>query len=151
MKFRHVMVWSLASVLLGGAVGAQTKTASVEQTIAAQEQKWLESQRTNNTALLEPLLADKVVETTTEGKLLVGKATVVADAKATTWSSADYTDVKVWVFGDDTAIATGLFTGKGKDAAGKAIEEHVRFTDTWVKMSSGQWLCVATHDSTIKK
>jgi len=112
-------------------------------------QQWLKSQQTNNAELLAPLLADKVVETTGNGKVLSGKDAVLADAKSDTWSSVDYTDLKVTVFGH-TAIATGMFTGKGKDATGKPLDEQVRFTDTWVKMD-GKWLCVASQDSAIKK
>jgi ketosteroid isomerase-like protein len=54
------------------------------------------------------------------------------------------------VFGH-TAIATGTFAGKGKDAAGKPLDVQVRFTDTWVQMAGGKWLCVATHESLLKK
>ena len=65
------------------------------------------------------------------------------------WSSAEYADVKVTVFGD-TAIATGGFNGKGTDEAGKPLEVHERWTDTWLKMPGGQWQCVASHASPIK-
>jgi len=56
--------------------------------------------------------------------------------------------LKVVVYGD-TAIATGGFKAKGTDAAGKPMDIHERWTDTWVKMPSGKWQCVATHGSTI--
>ena len=147
----RTLTWGLlASLLLANAAWADAdKAGGAEQTVAGLEQKWLQSQRTNNIALLEPLLADNVVETTDEGKLLSGKEAVLADAKSEVWSSASYADLKVTVF-DHTAIATGTFTGKGKDAAGKPIDARVRFTDTWVKTASGKWLCVATQDSPIK-
>jgi ketosteroid isomerase-like protein len=146
------MIWGLlASVMIVSAASAQTATAgAAEQAVTAAELQWLKSQQTNNVDLLAPLLADKVVETSGEGKVFVGKDAVLADAKSETWSSVDYTDLKVTVFGN-TAIATGTFVGKGKDAAGKPLDERVRFTDTWVKMAGGKWLCVATQDSPIKK
>ena len=75
-----------------------------------------------------PLLADKVVETDSEGKVFAGKDAVLADAKSITWSSAEYPDLKVTVFGH-TAIATGTFTGKGTDAAHKSRDLRDRFTD----------------------
>jgi ketosteroid isomerase-like protein len=53
------------------------------------------------------------------------------------------------VFGD-TAIATGTFIGKGTSGAGEPLDERERFTDTWVKMADGKWLCVATHTSPLK-
>ena len=149
MKTRNLALAVLGSMLLVGSVWAQaSKSAAVEQAVAALEQKWLQSQRTNNPELLVPLLADDVMDTSSEGKLIVGKAAVIADSKSTKWSSADYSDLKVTVHGD-TAIATGIITGKGT-AAGKPIDSHDRFTDTWVKMPGGQWQCVATQVSAIK-
>ena len=151
MKIRNLSLCLLGSLLLASAVWAQTsKAGGTEQVIVALEQKWLQSQQTNNTDLLAPLLADNVVETDSHGKVYAGKAAVLADAKSTKWSTVDYIDLKVTVFGD-TAIATGGFKGKGTDAAGKPLDENDRFTDTWVKMPSGQWLCVATQASPVKK
>jgi uncharacterized protein (TIGR02246 family) len=135
-------------VLIVGAAAQAAPAGTAEQAVTAAEHQWLKSQQTNNVELLAPLLADKVVETTDEGKVRVGKDAVLAAAKADKWSSAEYTDLKVTVFGD-TAIATGTFTGKGTDAAGKPIDARVRFTDTWV-MANGKWLCVATQDSPLK-
>jgi len=33
---------------------------------------------------------------------------------------------------------TGAFNGRGTDASGKPVEEHERWTDTWVKMPNGE-------------
>jgi ketosteroid isomerase-like protein len=140
----------VSAAAIGNAAYAQAaKAASAEQAVLAQEQKWLESQKTNNTALLEPLVADDMVDTMTDGRLLMGKAAVVKDAKSVKWSSAEYTDMKSTLHGD-TAIVTGIFNGKGTDMAGKPVNVHERFTDTWVKMPDGKWLCVASHGSDIK-
>jgi ketosteroid isomerase-like protein len=132
--------------------GVPTQVAAAgadDQAVLAAEHQWLKSQQTNNVELVAPLLADKVIETTEEGKVFAGRDAVLADAKSETWSSAEYTDLKVTVF-DHTAIATGTFTGKGRGAAGKPLDIRVRFTDTWVKMANGKWQCVATHDSLLK-
>jgi ketosteroid isomerase-like protein len=150
MSTRSLIWGSLAFVTMVIGVAAQAATAgAAEQAVTAAEHQWLKSQQTNNVELLAPLLADKVVETSTDGKVFAGKDAVLADAKSDTWSSVDYTDLKVTVFGH-TAIATGTFVGKGKDATGKALDERVRFTDTWVKMD-GKWLCVATQTTPLKK
>lgn len=90
------------------------------------------------------------LQTNNVGRRCCGKDAVLADAKSETWSSAEYTDLKVTLFGR-TAIATGTFIGKGANAAGKPLDVRVRFTDTWVKMANGKWLCVATQDSLLKK
>ena len=146
---KRSLIWgSLALVMIVSGAAAQAAAADLaEQAVTAAENQWLKSQQTNNVELLAPLLADKVVETTEEGKVYAGKTAVLAAAKSDTWSSAEYTDLKVTVFGH-TAIATGTFTGKGTNA-GKPVDVRVRFTDTWV-MANGKWLCVATHDSLLK-
>jgi len=144
------LIWGALALLLVAGAGQVAMAGADEEAVTAAEQQWLKSQQTNNPALLAPLLADNVMETTDEGMLLAGKDAVLADAKSEVWNSAAYTDLKVTVFNGHTAIATGTFTGKGKDAAGKPVDARVRFTDTWVKTASGKWLCVATQDSPIK-
>ena len=121
---------------------------AAEEAVTAAEHQWMKAQQTNNAELLAPLLADKVVDTDHDGKVFAGKDAVLADAKSTSCSSMDYTDLKVTVFGD-TAIATGTYVGKGT-AAGKAFDLRGRFTDTWV-MANGKWQCVASHSSLLKK
>lgn len=138
---------ALLSLVSAACSQAQT-TAGTEKAIVALEEQWLQSQKTNNPDLVAPLLADKFVNTATDGKVM-NKAETLATAKATKYASAEYEDVKVTVFGD-TAIATGGFKAKGTDASGKTMDTHERWTDTWVKMPSGKWQCVATHGSTIK-
>jgi uncharacterized protein (TIGR02246 family) len=140
----------LGMVVMTGPVFAQAAMATgAEQAVAALEKKWLQSQKTNDASLLEPLLADNIVDTSTDGKLITGKAAVMADAKTVKWASAEYENVQVTMHGD-AAVVTAIFTGKGTDTAGKPVNVHERFTDTWVKSADGHWLCVATHGSTIK-
>jgi len=143
-------MWCLISLLsLGSAAWLQAQQiGGTEKAVAALEQQWLQSQKTNNPDLAAPLLADKIVVTMSNGKVM-NKAELLADAKATKYVSAEYEDVKVTVFGD-TAIATGGFKAKGTDASGKPFDTNERFTDTWVKMPNGKWQCVATHESPLK-
>ena len=149
MNTRNLVRGSLVFVIMvSGAAAQAATTGTSEEAVTAAEHQWLKSQQTNNVEVLASLLADKVVETTEEGKVHAGKDAVLAAAKSNKWSSAEYTDLKVTVFGD-TAIATGTFAGRGTDAAGKPIDARVRFTDTWV-MANGKWLCVATQDSPLK-
>jgi ketosteroid isomerase-like protein len=147
MITKNLLWGSLTLVLMvSGAAGQNATGGADEKAVTANELQWLKSQQTNNTELEAPLLADKVIETTEDNKVIVGKEAVLADAKGSTWTSADYSDLKVTLF-EHTAIATGTFAGKGKDSAGKPIDSKGRFTDTWVKMANGKWLCVATHYS----
>ncbi len=147
---KKTLMWCLIGLLsLGSAARSQAQqTGATEKAVAALEEQWLQSQKTNNPDLVAPLLADKFVNTSIEGKVS-NKAETLANAKATKYVSADYEDVKVTVFGD-TAIATGVFKATGTDASGKPMDTHERWTDTWVKMPGGKWQCVATHGSTIK-
>jgi ketosteroid isomerase-like protein len=144
------LMWCLIGLLsLGSAARSQAQTnGATEKAVAALEQQWLQSQKTNNPDLVAPLLADKFIGTGVDGKL-TDRAQLLANAKATKYDSMEYEDVKVSVFGD-TAIATGASKAKGTDELGKPIDEHVRWTDTWVKMPSGKWQCVASHVSPIK-
>jgi uncharacterized protein (TIGR02246 family) len=147
---KRTSMWCLIGLLSFGNVAwsqAQT-TGGTEKAVAALEQQWLQSQKTNNPDLVAPLLADKFINTGSDGKV-TDKAQMLADAKATKYDSVDYSDLKVTVFGD-TAIATGLFTAKGTDPSGKSLDNRERFTDTWVKMPNGKWQCVASHGSPVK-
>ena len=146
---RNWILCLIGLLLVGSAAWLQAQTTGgTEKAVAALEQQWLQSQKTNNADLVAPLLADKFVSTGSDGKVS-GKAETLANAKATKYDSAEYEDVKVTAFGD-TAIATGGFTSKGTDASGKPMNAHERWTDTWVKMPNGQWQCVASHVSSVK-
>jgi ketosteroid isomerase-like protein len=147
---KRSLTWSvLGLVVFASAVWSQAQeTAGTEQAVAALEQKWLQSQKTNNPDLVAPLLADKFINTAIDGKV-TNKAESLANAKAIKYDSVAYDDLKVTVFGD-TAIATGTFKAKGTDASGKPLDALERFTDTWVKMSNGKWQCVASQGSPVK-
>jgi ketosteroid isomerase-like protein len=141
-------IWIGCLLALLSAVGvAWSQTGGTEKAVAALEQQWLQGQKTNNPDLIAPLLAEKIVVTEASGEVH-DKAATLALYKKTKWDSADYTDVKVTVFGN-TAIATGGFQGKGTDAAGKPFDNKERWTDTWVKMASGKWQCVASQATPI--
>ena len=144
-------MWCLIGLLsLVSAAWSQDKKDSggTEKAVAALEQQWLQSQKTNNPDLVAPLLADKFMMTGNDGKV-TGKAELLATAKATKYESVEYDDVKVAVFGD-TAIARGGFKATGTDASGKPLDIHERWTDTWVKMPNGQWQCVASQATSVK-
>ena len=146
---RTWMLCLIGLLSLGSAAWSQAQTpVGTEKAVAALEQQWLESQKTNNPDLVAPLLADKFVNTAMDGKV-TGKAEMLATSKATKYDSVEYNDLKVTVFGD-TAIATGTFIAKGTDPSGKPLDTRERFTDTWVKMPNGKWQCVASQGSSVK-
>lgn len=141
--------WSQEEKASKPAVTVRIGSGDTEKAVAALEQQWLQSEKTNNPDLIAPLLADKFVNTDDDGKVS-GKAATLAEAKATKFESVSYGDVKVTAYNFNTAIATGDFTAKGIDPSGKPMDVHERFTDTWVRMPNGKWQCVASHQSLIK-
>ena len=147
---KKTLIWCFLGLLslVSAAWSQAQQTGGTEKAVAALEQQWLQAQKTNNPDLLAPLLADKFVITGSDGKVRT-KTESLAEEKATKYVSAEYEDMKVTVFGD-TAIATSVFNAKGTDESGKPFDRHQRWTDTWVKMPSGKWQCVASHGSTIK-
>ena len=148
MTVRKSWIWcGLVLLSMAGVTWSQTDGGAAKA-VEALEHQWLQSQKTNNPDLVAPLLADKFVGTGVDGKFN-NRTEELADEKATKYTSVDYEDVKVTVFGN-TAIATGATRAKGTDASGKPLDEHVRWTDTWVKMPSGKWQCVASQVSPIK-
>lgn len=125
---------------------SQISAATTETAVAALENQWAQAQRTNNVAMVAPLLADNFVQTSGDGKVTTSKAAALATAKAEKFTSMEYIDLKVYAFGD-TAVAIAGFHAKGTDASGKAFDETGRFTDTWTRTSSGKWKCVASQDA----
>ncbi|HEV2717545.1 MAG TPA: nuclear transport factor 2 family protein, partial [Terriglobales bacterium] len=94
--------WCLIGLLLlGNAAWAKDKAADgdTEKAVAALEQQWLQSQKTNNPDLIASLLADKFINTGSDGKV-TSKSESLANAKATKYDSVDYANLKVTVFGD---------------------------------------------------
>lgn len=147
----YARVWCLVGLLsLAGAAWpqAQQATSGAEKAVTALENQWVQSQKTNNPDLAAPLLADKFVYTGPDGKVS-NKAETLADAKATKWTSVEYANMQMTVFGN-TVIATGEYKGKGTDASGKPFNDYTHWTDTWVKMPNGKWQCVASQDSPVK-
>lgn len=128
---------------------AQQSNDEAEKAFLALEKQWMQSQKTNNPDLLAPLLADKFVYTSTDGKVR-NKAEVLAGEKATKYSSVEYPELKVTVFGD-TAIATIVSKSQFSDESGKPAKSHSRWTDTWVRMPDGNWQFVASHGSNIER
>jgi ketosteroid isomerase-like protein len=146
---KRIFVWSVVAVL-SLMVAAQAKDdmgGGIEKAVAGLEQKWIDAVKAGNPDLLAPLLADKFVNTSAEGKVTWKKETL-ATVKSSKWDKNEISDVKVTVFGN-TAIATGEWAGKGT-VDGKPLDTHERWTDTWIKMPSGKWQCVASHGSTVK-
>jgi len=146
-KIPSAIIWvTLLPMPIG--VQAHQTNASAQQTVAALEQTWLISSRTNNPDLIAPLLSERLVSTSSNGKV-TDKAAALSDVKNYKWTSLENSDLRVSVF-DNTAIATFTVDGVGVNPSGTPITEHERWTDTWLKNSKGKWQCIASHASEIK-
>jgi ketosteroid isomerase-like protein len=140
----------IAMLSLGTATASHAQTAGVPagQAVRELENQWLASEKTNNPDMIVGLFGDKYIATGPDGKL-EDKAQTLADARARNWTSAEYEDVKVHPYGD-AVIVTGGYKGTGTES-GKPFAEHLRWTDTWVKMPEGKWQLVASHYSAVKE
>lgn len=147
---KNSLVWFLLGCfLMVSAASSQAQTTgATEKAVAALEEQWAQAQNTNNPDLLEPLLGDKFVSTSFDGKV-TGKAEALAEVKSFVKNSAANSEMKVIVYGD-AAIAMGIWRAKMKDPSGKVVDLNVRWTDTWLKMPNGKWQCVASHGSPAK-
>src|SRR6266478_986667 len=134
---------------LGSVASSQAQqTGGIEKAVAALEETWLQAINTDSPDLLAPLLADKFVSTSPEGKV-TGKAEALLEVKTFEKNSGANSGMNVFVYGD-TAIAIGILKAKMKDPSGKIVDLNLQWSDTWVKMANGKWQCVASHASLIK-
>src|SRR5260370_38749170 len=137
------MLCLIGVLLLAGAARSQAQiNGGTEKAVAALEEQWLQAQKTNNADLLAPLLADKFVNTGSDGKV-TGRAETLGELKTMKWNSADYADLKGTVFGD-TAIAAGGCKGNGTDATGKAFELGILWGGTRVTIANWKWELIAS-------
>ena len=120
----------------------------VEKALIDLEHQWVKATSASNGAALAPLLAADFVSIQSDGTMQP-KAIYVANASKGKWQVNEVSDMKVQVHGD-SAVVTGVWTGKGTDGTGKAFDGRERFADTWVKMSDGKWQCIVSAGVTIK-
>ena len=141
------MLMCFTVVLMALAVQAQMG-GGVEKAIAGLEQQWTAAGKMSNADAVAPLLADNFTNLNSDGTVL-NKTQTLAMTKGSKWEINEISDVKVTAFGN-TAIATGAWQGKGTDAKGKPVDAHERWVDTWMKMPSGKWQCIATASAPAK-
>ncbi len=114
----------------------------VEKALMDLERQWVKAGLASDGQALAPLLATDFVSVQADGTVQP-KALYVANTSKSKWQVNEVSDMKVQVHGD-SAVVIGVWTGKGTDASGKAVDGKERFADTWVKMPDGKWQCVAS-------
>jgi ketosteroid isomerase-like protein len=118
------------------------------QAVEKLEQQWVAAGKMSNADGVAPLLADNFTNLNSDGTM-ANKAQTLAMTKGSKWETNEISDVKVTTFGN-TAIATGAWRGKGTGSDGKAVDAHERWVDTWMKMPSGKWQCIASASAPVK-
>lgn len=143
-----VFLMTAFSCLSASAHSREVKKTTVESEIAALEQSWAAAQKANDPATIASLLADNYIEVLPDGSLM-SKSQVLDDAKKSKYETIEVSDLKVISFGD-TAIVVGTFDAKHSDKDGKPLQDHERYVDTWRKMPSGKWQCIAEGNTILR-
>lgn len=125
--------------------------SDIASKLKALEEHWEGSFVTHDISVIEQLVAEDFVGTSSSGKL-GNKSTMISEARKdkNVYTSAVSGDMTVRSFGPNVAVVTGIAREAGKTPAGKAFSHGYRFTDTWVERN-GEWQCVAAHAMVLPK
>jgi len=137
-------------VFLVLAVGAAVAVAADDKQALEQiERDWAKAALAGDAAALDKMLAADYVFTDADASMITKKQ-MVDDLKsgANKYETFTVEDLKVYLHGD-AAVVTGKNALKGTEG-GKKLDEHLRFTDTFVKQG-GRWVAVATQTTRIPK
>jgi len=130
---------------------ADQNQGDIASKLKAFEERWEGSFATHDISVIEQLVAEDFVGTSSSGKL-GNKSTMISEARKdkNVYASAVSGDMIVHSFGPSVAVVTGVARESGKTPAGKAFSHAYRFTDTWVERN-GEWKCVAASAMALPK
>jgi ketosteroid isomerase-like protein len=156
MKLVTAMVASF--LLLAGMAAAQQSAmaskaemrtgSNVEQHLMDMENRWAKASLSSDGAAVGSMLSEDFVNIDSDGSVH-DKAETVARTSKAKFEVSEISEVAVKTHGD-SAVVTGVWTGKGMDGMGKAIDAKERWADTWVK-KNGKWECVASASAPLSK
>lgn len=117
----------------------------VGATIRALENRWQNSIVKHNFGVIEELVADDFIGTSSTGRL-GSKSTLLSESRhdKNIYSSAVARGMIVRAYGSDVAVATGVTREAGTTPDGRRFTNARRFTDTWMKRN-GRWQCVCSN------
>jgi hypothetical protein len=149
MRMRFAGMIMLAASVLASAQGSSFDTKAETSKLIAIENAWNQAQIHRDGEALNRLVADTFVYTDTDGTLM-NKSKFIADSKDPSVETklVANDDVTVYFY-PGVAVVTGAYHAKGTNR-GKPFDHYGRFTDTWI-LSSGQWVCVASHTNLMRK
>jgi ketosteroid isomerase-like protein len=119
---------------------------TVAEAITKLEHEWASAVKASDSAKAMSLLSEIFIDMDSQGSLH-NKSEVLDWIQHSRWQVCEISNVKVVVHGD-TALATGIWRGKGTSPDGKPVDAHERWLDTWLK--NGKWQCVASASTSVK-
>lgn len=149
MKWLVATLVLLACNLIAAAQSPIQDVKAEKSKLIALENAWNQAQIHRDGEALNRMVTDTFVYTDTDGTVM-NKSQFIADSQdpSVRTSMVANDDVKVYFY-PGVAIVTGAYHAKGTNR-GKAFDHYGRFTDAWI-LSSGQWSCVASHTTLVKK
>lgn len=117
--------------------------------ILAMEHAWSAAQLKSDPAPIAAILAENWSSITPGGKR-VSRTQALEGVTKSKLTRSESSDMKVRMVNPNTAIVTGVWTGVGIGPEGEKIDTSELWTDVYVEMS-GQWKCVASQSSAIRK
>jgi ketosteroid isomerase-like protein len=132
------------------AVSSMNSAVSPQQELIYFEMDWNDAAKRHDAAWFEanyaPFATDVSGLTGGIDRKTAAVESVRSDKRV--YESLELSELTTRVEGD-AAVVTGVNHVKGKDAAGKAFDRRVRFTDTFIKRD-GKWMVWATQGTEIK-
>ena len=139
----------LISALLLSAMPLVAQDAVVKE-LSRLEDVWAGAAMKKDGAAVGRLLAPRFLSLSDDGRLM-DRATWIQNVNTDkeTYVSTSNSGYKVQVFGE-TAIIVGTYSAVVKTAAGTETRRWA-WTDTWMKQTDGQWLCIASQSTRLAK
>jgi ketosteroid isomerase-like protein len=146
-----ILACTLVAIAAAPLAQAQSPAAgdakAVEAKIKELSELWGKAMMQKDPTVLDPIIADDFVGTNSKGKVSSKKEMYAAmKADTDTYTSATDNDLKVHMFGNDVAVATGSSTEKGKTKDGKEFTRTYQWTDTWLQRG-GKWQTIASQSN----
>src|SRR5262245_44964119 len=140
---------ALSTVLFSGTL-LVAQDAAVLKELSRHEDAWAAAVLKKDGAAVGRLLAPGFLSMNAEGRVMDRPSMIQeVNADTETYVSASNSGYKAQVFGN-TAIIVGTFTAVVKTAAGTETHRYA-WTDTWMKQTDGQWLCIASQSARLAK
>ena len=139
----------LGALLLSG-TQLVAQDAAVVKELSRLEDVWAAASVKKDGAAVGRLLAPRFLSMGEDGRMM-DKAAMIqgVNTDKEAYVSGSNSGYKVQVFGD-TAIIVETFATVVKTTAGTETRRWV-WTDTWMKQTDGQWLCIASHAAGLAK